>query len=184
MKKVVLLVLTVAVILMSADCSIAKRVKKNKVATQLLPGTELVSGKGLLRGWGVGKSDNEMSARKKAQLAASVELAAVLDKTVKSTTEEYNAVLTEGSVSESKSLMTEKINIVVEQTLKGAVVIFDQWANDKKTGQYANYIVMELKGEQFLDALYNEFEKGGIKNVDRKLLKEIFLKQIENAAKK
>lgn len=71
-------------------------------------------------GDGVQASDAEASARKKAQMAASAELAAILAKTVESTTEEYSTILSEGMSSESKSLLTDKTKITVNQTLAGA----------------------------------------------------------------
>lgn len=124
------------------------------------------------------------SARKKAQMAASAELAAILAKTVESTTEEYSTILSEGMSSESKSLLTDKTKITVNQTLAGATIVFDRWDKDEKTGQFINYIVLELKGDDYLKNLYKELEKNDAVTVDRDLLQRLFLKHIDKNSKK
>ena len=130
------------------------------------------------------RSDSEASARKKAQMAASAELAAILAKTVESTTEEYSTILSEGMSSESKSLLTDKTKITVNQTLAGATIVFDRWDKDEKTGQFINYIVLELKGDDYLKNLYKELEKNDAATVDRDLLQRLFLKHIDENSKK
>lgn len=66
-------------------------------------------------------------------MAAAAELASILSKTVESTTEEYSTILSEGLSSESKSLLTDKIKITVNQTLAGATIVFDRWGKDEQT---------------------------------------------------
>ena len=91
MKHYVLWGLIVAAFFLLSSCGSSKKIQeKSPVATFIMPGADLVSGNGVLRGWGSGRSDSEASARKKAQMAASAELAAILAKTVESTTEEYS----------------------------------------------------------------------------------------------
>jgi len=117
-------------------------------------------------------------------MAASAELAAILAKTVESTTEEYSTILSEGMSSESKSLLTDKTKITVNQTLAGATIVFDRWDKDEKTGQFINYIVLELKGDDYLKNLYKELEKNDAATVDRDLLQRLFLKHIDENSKK
>ena len=114
----------------------------------------------------------------------SAELAAILAKTVESTTEEYSTILSEGMSSESKSLLTDKTKITVNQTLAGATIVFDRWDKDEKTGQFINYIVLELKGDDYLKNLYKELEKNDAVTVDRDLLQRLFLKHIDENSKK
>ena len=109
MKHYVLWGLIVAAFFLLSSCGSSKKIQeKSPISTYIMPGADLISGNGILRGWGSGRSDSEASARKKAQMAASAELAAILAKTVESTTEEYSTILSEGMSSESKSLLTDK----------------------------------------------------------------------------
>ncbi len=185
MKNYVLWGLAVIAFFLLSSCGSSKKIQeKSPVATYVMPGADLVSGNGVLRGWGSGRSDNEASARKKAQMAAAAELASILSKTVESTTEEYSTILSEGLSSESKSLLTDKIKITVNQTLAGATIVFDRWGKDEQTGQFINYIVLELKGDDYLKNLYKELEKNDAITVDRDLLQRLFLKHIDENSKK
>ena len=185
MKHYVLWGLIVAAFFLLSSCGSSKKIQeKSPISTYIMPGADLISGNGILRGWGSGRSDSEASARKKAQMAASAELAAILAKTVESTTEEYSTILSEGMSSESKSLLTDKTKITVNQTLAGATIVFDRWVKDEKTGQFINDIVLELKGDDYLKNLYKELEKNDAATVDRDLLQRLFLKHIDENSKK
>ena len=185
MKHYVLWGLIVAAFFLLSSCGSSKKIQeKSPISTYIMPGADLISGNGILRGWGSGRSDSDASARQKAQMAASAELAAILAKTVESTTEEYSTILSEGMSSESKSLLTDKTKITVNQTLAGATIVFDRWDKDEKTGQFINYIVLELKGDDYLKNLYKELEKNDAATVDRDLLQRLFLKHIDENSKK
>lgn len=185
MKQYNLWIIFSVLILALAGCGSSKKIQETSpVSTFIMPGTEYVSGNGVLRAWGIGKSDSETSARKKAQMEASAELAAMLAKTVESTVEEYTTALSEGETSASKSLLRDKTKITVKKTLVGATMVYDRWAKDEQTGQYTNYIVLELKGSEYLDQLYKELEKDDTVSVDKELLQRLFLKFIDESAKK
>lgn len=162
------------------SCSSSKKVEKSPIKTFVMPCSELVSGEGVLRAWASGKSDSETAARKKAQTAAAAELAAILSRTVEATTEDYTASLSEGERAESRSFLSDKVKVTVNETLKGATIACDRWTHDEATGQYTNYMVMELQGEEFLKALYKEL---GDKSVDKELLRKLFMEQIEKIGK-
>lgn len=185
MKQFIIWGLTVVACILFSSCGSSKKIQeKSPVSTFLMPGADLVSGDGVIRGWGSGRSDNEASARKKAQMAASAELAAILAKTIEATTEEYTTILSEGLSSESKSLLTDKTKITINQTLAGATIAFDRWSKDEQTGQFINYIVLELKGEDYLKQLYKELGKNKTTSVDKDLLQRLFLKHIDESSKK
>lgn len=164
-----------------ANCGASRKREASPVSTFIMPGNEYLSGDGLIRAWGIGKSDSESAARKKAKMEASTELASVLSRTVNSTMQQYTTALSESISSESKSLLVEKSSIVVEQTLVGATIIFDRWAKDDSTGQYTNYVVMELKGKDFLNSLYKELGKQS--ELDKGLLEKIFMQVIDEEGK-
>lgn len=148
-----------------------------------MPCSEYVSGDGALRAWASGNSDNETTARKKALAAASAELAAMLTKTVETTTEDYSSMLTEAENALSKSFMSEKNKITVEKTISGATIICDRWNKDD-SGQYTNYIVLELKGSDYLKALYEELGKNNGNSIDKELLERLFLENINKSNEK
>ena len=185
MKHLILWGMAITAFSLLSSCGSSKKIQeKTPVSTYILPGTDLISGDGVLRGWGSGRSDNEASARKKAQMAASAVLAAILAKTVEATTEEYSTILSEGLSSESKSLLNDKTKVTVNQTLAGATIVFDRWSKDEETGQLINYIVLELKGEDYLKQLYKELGKNKATSVDKDLLQRLFLKHIDESSKK
>lgn len=163
------------------SCASEKKVQKSPIKTFVMPCSQLVSSDGVLRAWAVGKSDNENTARKKAQTAAAAELAALLSRTVQATTEEYSTALAGGEQAESRSLLKDKVKVTVSETLQGATIACDQWTHDKATGQYANYLVLELQGEEFMKMLFERLGKNS--KVDQELLRKIFLQQIEQVGK-
>ena len=179
MKKYLFCVVMALGAISLSSCGSSKKVGKSPIKTFVMPCSELVSGDGVLRAWASGKSDSEMAARKKAQVAAAAELAAMLERTVKATTEDYTANLSESETGASKSLLVEKTNIAVKQSLKGAAIVCDRWVKDEASGQYTNYLVMELRGEEYLNTLYAELSKNGNVSVDKELLMELFFKYIE-----
>lgn len=179
MKRVVVYVAILGCVCVLESCGSSKKIEKTPIDTYVMPCSELKSGDGVIRAWALGSSDNEATARKKAQAMASAELAAILGKTVKSTTEDYTAALSEGLSSESKSFFSEKNKIVVSQTLKGSAIVCDRWTKDENTGQYTNYIVMELRGEEYLKNLYEAMQDKKAVSIDKVLLEKLFLKHID-----
>lgn len=163
-----------------SGCGSSKKVKKSPIKTFVMPCSELVSGDGMLRAWASGKSDSEMSARKKAQMSAATDLAATLERVVSALIEDKSVIVAETN-GISKSLLTEKAELSVKQTLKGAVIVCDQWTKDEATGQYTNYLVLELRGEDYLKNLYEVLGKNGSASVDKKLMEERFYQLIDES---
>lgn len=179
MKKLLLIALAAsAVIMIVPGCGTARKtIGKSPVETFPMPGTDYLSGNGLIRAWGIGKSNSESVARKKAKLNASSELASTLESVVSSTLDNYVAALSENSTSEYRSLLVGKTSITAQQALSGAVIIYDRWEKDESTGEYTNYIVMELKGEQYINLLYKTLDTDLEFNKD--LFNNFFLESID-----
>ncbi|MGM9735652.1 MAG: hypothetical protein ACI3ZL_04500 [Candidatus Cryptobacteroides sp.] len=152
------------------------------VYTYVQPGSDLPAEKDVLRAWAMGVSDSEMTARKKAIATASAELAQMLQSAVKSTIEEYCVSLTEGEVARSKQFLSAKTEIVSKQVLTGVIPIFDQWEPKDAEGMYRNYIVLELRGNEYIKKLMEEIGKNNASGVriDENLLNELFLKAINS----
>lgn len=151
--------------------------EKSPIKTFVMPCSEYTNSDGALRAWASGESDNETTARKKALAVASAELAAMLTKTVETTTEDYSSALSEAENVLSKSFMSEKSKITVEKTISGATIICDRWNKDDN-GQYTNYIVVELKGSDYLKTLYEELSNNSGVSVNKELLEKLFLENI------
>ena len=166
------------------SCGSSKSVEKSPIKTFVMPCSELTSSNGVLRAWASGKSDNETTARKKAQVAASADLAAALSKTVEVTTEDYTSALTEGTLkAQSKSFLNDKTKVVVNKTLTNATIACDRWTKDEATGIYTNYIVLQIDGEDYLKLLYEELRKNTSISIDEELLEKLFLKNINESGK-
>ena len=175
MKKIILFAVCVLAMATFSSCRSSK--EKSPIKTFVMPCSEYTKGDGALRAWASGASDNETTARKKALATASADLAAMLSKTIKQTTEDYSSALTEGENVLSKSFMNDKVKITVEKSIEGATIICDRWNKDEN-GQYTNYIVLELKGNDYLKALYEELSKNSDVSVDKELLQKLFLDNI------
>lgn len=131
----------------------------------------------------MGRSDSETTARKKAMtIMAYADLAGMLEKTVGSMVEEYSTILSEGIQAKSKELLLQKSITTSNKVIKGARIVCDQWTNDESTGQYTNYIVMEINPNTYIRMLSDELKKTGTA-VDEDLLKGLFIKHINKGEK-
>lgn len=181
MKKIALMMLA-AMLLVS--CGASKKVAQKPVQTYVQPGADLLGAQNVLRAWAMGISDSEMTAKKKAVVSASSQLAQMLNSAVTTTIDDYCVSLSEGEVAKSKEYLSQKTSLVSEQVLTGARPIFDQWEPKDDKGMYRNYVVLELSGEEFIKKLFEAMNDANAVNVkvDEKLLNELFLKAI-NAGK-
>ena len=181
MKKIALMMLA-AMLLVS--CGASRKVAQKPVQTYVQPGADLLNAQNVLRAWAMGISDSEMTAKKKAVVSASSQLAQMLNSAVTTTIDDYCVSLSEGEVAKSKEYLSQKTSLVSEQVLTGARPIFDQWEPKDDKGMYRNYVVLELSGEEFIKKLFEAMNDANAVNVkvDEKLLNELFLKAI-NAGK-
>ena len=84
-SRVITAAILAAAFLLLTGCGAAKKAQqteKSPVETFVMPGNEYLSGGGVIRAMGIGRSDNESVARKKAMAEASAELAAALQRVV------------------------------------------------------------------------------------------------------
>lgn len=176
--------IAVSLALLAVSCGTAKKaVEKSPVETYIMPGSEYKSGEGMIRAWGIGKSDNEATARKKARINATAEMAETISRIFESTIENYTTEVTDGDISGSKSALIEKSKMTIKETINGAAIIYDRWGKDSESGQYVNYIVLELKGNDYLNTLFKKLDSKTLNSLDRNLLERLFMKTIENAGK-
>ena len=181
MKKIAFYTALALCCLGTVGCSSSKKVEKSPIKTYTMPCQEYVSGEGALRAWASGTSDSEMTARKKAQIAAAAGLASQLQRTLLATVEDYTTTLGKAMTAESKTFFNERIKSVTSQTLKGTAIVCERWHKDETTGQYTNYMVMELRGEEYLEQVYNQLQKSGTTGVDKQLLEKLFIENINKS---
>lgn len=170
-----------AMVVCSASAK-SKTTRKLKKSTFSQPGIELVTGSkdGNIRAWASGTADSETAARMLAMKNASAELAEMVQKTVESTVNSYLLVEIEGSSASSKEATSKQVQTLASQQLTGATQIFDAWLPVDENGMYKNYIVLELKGDEFIDKLYNDYNNANPdKKLDKKRLDESFEKSLE-----
>lgn len=172
------LITALSVLLLAASCKSSKNTaKKSPIKTFVQPCSDLVQSDTNLRAWAMGRSDSETTTRKKATTMAYSELAGMLEKTVGEMIEEYATTLSEGKQAASKELLQQKTITTSNRVVKGAKIVCDQWTKDEETGQYANYIVMEINPDTYIRILSDELKKAG-NTVDSDLLKDLFIKHI------
>ncbi len=178
MKRVVIALLLSAAVVMSASAKKAVHNSTKNFVSQ--PGMELVtkSKNGNIRAWAVGRADRESAARAMAMKDATAELAETLQRNIDITTK--NFLLVEDG--KTKEMMSKEFQIVASQQLNGAIQIFDEWAPKDEEGMYRNYIVLELKGDELIDKLYNKYKsKQALANEkDKARLAEIYKKSTES----
>jgi hypothetical protein len=182
MRTMMIYAILVLGVLSLNSCVASKKIEKTPIETFVMPCSEMVSGNGVLRAWASGKSDSEMSARKKAQMAAAADLAATLERIVEALIEDKSVIMSNADQGISKSFFSEKATLTVKQSLKGVAIVCDRWVKDEVTGQYTNYLVMELRGDEYLKLLYNEIDKDGKTAIDKRKLEEQLFKLINESA--
>lgn len=178
MKPSVIPTLLLAALVLLASCGTSQKTERSPIATYVMPCSEYVSSDGVIRAWGIGRSDSEAAAAKKARAMASAELAAMLTKAIATTTEDYTTSLSNAAVAATRSLLSEKSTQTVTQSLKGAVVVCDRWADSDSATRYTNYVVMELKGDEYLKSLREAMQSAAATTVDYELLEKLFYKNI------
>ena len=172
MKRNIMIIASILTAITLVGCSSTKQAK-----TYIMPCSDCVKVEDAIRVWASGTSNSETTARKKAMVSASAELAAVLEKHVETTTEEYTAALNDGEGGISKTLLNEQCRITVKKTVSGANIVCDEWSQDEN-GQYTNYIVLELNNNEFINELIEQVNSKSENKVNKKLLQEIFNKNV------
>ncbi len=180
MKKVLLMVMAAA---MLVSCGASGEVSKQIIKKYMQPGKEMLDEPGTLRAWAVGVSDSEMTAKKKAMVSATSQLAQMLNSVVTSTVEDYCAELSDETKSVYKEFFSQKCTVVSEQMLAGIRPIFEKCEPADAEGKYRNYVVLEIPREEYMRKLFDVMGQSKEANkIDKQILGDIFLKKI-NAQK-
>ena len=179
MKRVFLMIMA-AIMLVSCGTS-----GRSSIKTYVMPGADLASTPtpNAIRGWGMGISDDPMTAQDKAQDAARKQLAKTLESIVTTTADQYCVMLTEGEIARSKQFFSQKSKFFANQKLGLARIIFTEWGRPDAKGMHTCYIVVELAAKDYVNGVTNTIDRTQGEanvNIDTKVFEEFLFKAINS----
>lgn len=128
-------------------------------------GPEYQSNKKAFRYSAIGESMDQMTAKRKAMSEARAGLAAQINTTVKSVTDNY---VKSGNYDNKEELMKRYEGLtreVVDQQLSGTIVICEKMTMTK-SGTYKSYVCIELGSNELLTSLNNRMTSAEMLKVD------------------
>lgn len=131
----------------------------------------------------MGISNSQEIAGQKAMTAARAKLAAAIQTTVKTVTDNYMSSYEVGQQEEAKGRFQSLTREVVNQTLNGVKVICQKTMRSPE-GQYKAYVAIELGGMDVVKALNNKISNDDKLRVDYEYekFKKVFDEEMKNAA--
>ncbi|MFR3328814.1 MAG: hypothetical protein ACLTSL_01360 [Odoribacter splanchnicus] len=131
----------------------------------------------------MGLSNSQEIASQKAMTAARAKLAAAIQTTVKTVTDNYASSYEMGRQEEAKGRFQTLTREVVNQTLNGVKVICQKMMKSPE-GQYKAYVAIELGGIDVAKAMNNKISSDDKLRVDFEYekFKKIFDEEMKNAA--
>ncbi|MFZ4724336.1 MAG: hypothetical protein ACOYMD_02745 [Paludibacter sp.] len=163
-----MLLIAGVVTMMVASCGSSKSVATKPNATKItIPcsGPNYQSNSKSLRFAGIGESMDLMTAKKKAMSEARAGLAAAINTTVKSVTDNY---VKSGNYNNKEELMKNYEGVqreVVNQSLAGTSVICEE-SFQTNQGSFQYYVCLELGGSEVLQTLNNKMTSNEQLKVD------------------
>lgn len=147
-------------------------------------GTEFMTNGEYFRANAMGISNSMEIASQKALTAARSKLAAIIETTIKTVTDNYLSSYEMGQQEEAKGRFQSITREVVNQTLNGVRVICQKTMKSPE-GQYKTYVAVELSEEGIAKAISNRVSKDDKLRIDfeyEKFKKE-FDAEMNNVAK-
>jgi hypothetical protein len=118
-------------------------------------GPQYFSDQTTFRASATGESMSRETAKKIARSNAEDRLARTINATVKAVTDNYVSSTKFNNKEEATDTFNQLTRIVVDQELRGAIVICDQLTRNTETGNFVSYTSIELSAEGLVNA-YNE----------------------------
>lgn len=146
-------------------------------------GPEYLPDAGHFRASAMGLSNSQEIAGQKALTAARAKLAAAIQTTVKTVTDNYISSYETGQQEEAKGRFQSLTREVVAQTLNGVKVICQKMMKSPE-GQYKSYVAIELGGMDVVKALNNKISNDDKLRIDFEYekFKKVFDEEMKNAA--
>lgn len=131
----------------------------------------------------MGLSNSMEIASQKAMTAARSKLAAAIETTVKTVTDQYISSYEENQKEEARGRMQSLTREVVNQKLNGIRVICSK-TMQSQDGQYKCYVAIELAGNEITNAMNNKISNDSKLRTDYEYQKfqEIFEQEMNNLA--
>lgn len=179
MKRIILMIMA-SVMLVSCGTS-----GKVSTKTYVMPGAKLASTPtpDAIRAWGMGTSDNPMTAQDEALAAARRQLAKTLESIVLTTSDKYCVMVTEGEIARSKQFFTQKSQALSNQQLRLARIIFNEWGRPDANGMHTCYVVLELAAKDYVNGVTNTIDRTQDEanvNIDTKVFEDLLFKTINS----
>lgn len=171
MKTSILKVLGLGVIagMMFYSCGSSKKITpKNDGEVEIVSycsGPEYQSNNKAFRYTGIGESMNQMTAKNMAMSQARAGLAATINTTIKTVTDNY---VKSGNFNNKEELLNNYEGMtreVVNQTLSGAIVVCEKMTKTQQ-GNYKSYICLEYGSSEVLQNINNRATSQEILKVD------------------
>ncbi len=163
MKKITKLLAMLLVLVSVASCGASKKAKKAAVEgdTEIIipcSGTEFTTDNKYFRANAMGISHSLEIASQKALTAARAKLAASIQTTVKTVTDNYISSYEDNASEEARSRYQSMIREVVNFQLNGTKVICQKTMKSTE-GQYKCYVAIELSGEELAASFSDKVSK-------------------------
>lgn len=149
-------------------------------------GPEFFTTKEYFRANSSGESLDQITAKQKALSNAKGQLAADINSTIKSVTDNYRKSTEVNNTEEILERFEGNIREVVNKEISGVRQICEEVMKVKSTGKYKYYVALELAGEDLKEAINQSLSQDQQLKVDYNYdkFKETFDKEMENYKKK
>lgn len=179
--------LSIFILLFLCSCGGKKKMAEQQAASQdvevIVPcsGPEYMTSGDFFRANAMGLSNNMEIANQKALTIARSKLAAAIQVTLNTVTDNYLSSYEMGKQEEAKGRFQSLTREVVEKTLVGIKVICQKTMKSPE-GQYKVYVAIELSGEDMAKAIDNRVSKEDKLRIDFEY--EKFKKEFESEMKR
>lgn len=135
------------------------------------------------RGTGMAQGTNLASTRRRANLDANANLAAGINRTIKSVTDRYTQDITIGDANEFAERFEDLTRSVVNQTLNNVAVACSQIF--ERDGRYNVYVAVEVNKDELLNDLSSRISRDDRLRLDydRQQFESIFNQEMEELSR-
>ena len=168
-----------------ASCGGKKKATKSVLGTEIeLPCNDVDyhSTKTHFRGTGQGESTNQSMSKQKANTDANANLAAGINRTIKTVSDRYRQDITVGEASEFAEKFESMTREVVNQELNNVAIVCSN--TFMKDGKYITYVAVEVAKDELLNNISNKISKDDRLRLDYDKMKfeNIFNQEMEKLA--
>lgn len=184
------IILLCAVAFMVASCGSSKKSVSSTAASAdvevIVPcaGPEFYTSADYFRANAMGTSHSLEISSQKAMTAARTKLAAAIEATIKTVTDNYTSSYEENEKEEARGRFQSLTREVVSQKLNGVRVTCSKTMQNPQGGQYKSYVAIELAGNEIASAINDGVSADSKLRTDFEYQKfrEVFNEEMEKLA--